>query len=198
MLPVSARSELDEGLCENTAATLGDLLYADPSRIRIAERDWLALLQSVAKGEQLALQTLFEYTHRIVFTLIMRMTHQRESAEELTLQVFQDVWQRAATYDPASGSVVGWIMNQARIKAENHLLARGEKRGPADNGRPLQAALAKLTANERRVIELTFFAELTYVEAATRLAQPLDKVTARMVSGLAKLRKALAVRTETP
>jgi RNA polymerase sigma-70 factor, ECF subfamily len=196
MLPVSARPESDEGLGENTPATLGDLLYADPSRIRISERDWLALVQSVAKGEQLALQTLFEYTHRIVFTLIMRVIHHRESAEELTLQVFQDVWQSAATYDPASGSVVGWIMNQARIKAENHLSARGGTPGPAENSQSLQAALARLTANERRVIELTFFSELTYVEAATRLAQPLEKVTARMLSGLAKLRKALVTRTE--
>jgi DNA-directed RNA polymerase specialized sigma24 family protein len=59
--------------------------------------------------------------HRIVFTLIVRITNNRETAEELTLDVFHDVWRRAANYDPATGSVVGWIMNQARSRAIDRL-----------------------------------------------------------------------------
>src|SRR5260370_27493550 len=59
--------------------------------------------------------------HRIVFTLIVGMTNNRETAEELTLDVFHDVWRRAANYDPANGSVVGWIMNQARSRAIDRL-----------------------------------------------------------------------------
>ena len=49
--------------------------------------------------------------------LIMRIVNNRETAEELTLDVFHDVWRRASTYDPANGSVVGWVMNQARSRA---------------------------------------------------------------------------------
>src|SRR4029450_2938690 len=47
----------------------------------------------------------------------MRITGNRETAEELTLDVFYDVWRRAASYDPAGGSVIGWVMNQARARA---------------------------------------------------------------------------------
>jgi len=47
----------------------------------------------------------------------VRITNNRETAEELTVDVFHDVWRRAAAYDPAGGSVVGWIMNQARSRA---------------------------------------------------------------------------------
>jgi hypothetical protein len=46
-----------------------------------------------------------------VFTLIVRITNDRETAEELMLDVFHDVWRRASTYDPAGATVLGWIMN---------------------------------------------------------------------------------------
>ena len=48
---------------------------------------------------------------------MVRITGNRETAEELTLDVFHDVWRRASTYDVKGGSVVGWIMNQARSRA---------------------------------------------------------------------------------
>jgi anti-sigma factor ChrR (cupin superfamily) len=38
-------------------------------------------------------------------------------AEDLTLDVFHDVWRTAARYDPMSGSVVGWVMDKARSRA---------------------------------------------------------------------------------
>ena len=60
-------------------------------------------------------------THRLVFTLILRITHNRETAEEVTLDVFHDVWRRAPTYDAAAGTVLGWIMNQARSRAIDRL-----------------------------------------------------------------------------
>ena len=97
--------------------TLGDLLYADKAKTPVPERDWVRLVESIAAGDQRALHALYERTHRIVFTLIIRMTNNRETAEELTLDVFHDVWRRASTYDSAGGSVVGWIMNQARSRA---------------------------------------------------------------------------------
>src|SRR6266404_8205246 len=101
--------------------TLGDLLYANKSKVRVSEEDWVRLIQSIAAGDQLALHSLYEQMHRIVFTLIVRITNNRETAEELTLDVFHDVWRRAANYDPANGSVVGWIMNQARSRAIDRL-----------------------------------------------------------------------------
>src|SRR3989475_11939655 len=102
---------------ESEARTLGDLLYADQAKVRVSEQDWVRLVQSIAAGDELALHSLYEQTYRIVFTLIVRIINNRETAEEVTLDVFHDVWRRALTYDPADGSVVGWIMNQARSRA---------------------------------------------------------------------------------
>src|SRR6266478_3030600 len=102
---------------ESETRTLGDVLYVSKAKALVSEKDWVRLVQSIAAGDQLALHSLYEQLHRIVFTLIVRITNNREAAEELTLDVFHDVWRRASTYDPADGSVVGWIMNQARSRA---------------------------------------------------------------------------------
>jgi RNA polymerase sigma-70 factor (ECF subfamily) len=144
----------------------------------------------------------------------MRVTNNRENSEELTVDVFHEVWRRASAYDPAGGSVVGWIMNQARSRAIDRLrfeqrkkrvnhhadspLAATAPSGPQEafdvreQGRRLRDALHVRTPDERQVIETAFFSELTYCEVATRLNQPLGTVKTRIRSGLGKLRQALA------
>lgn len=67
---------------ERAPATLGDLLYADRARMPVPEKDWVGLVQSIAAGDQRALHALYERTHRMVFTLIVRNTANRETAEE--------------------------------------------------------------------------------------------------------------------
>jgi len=97
--------------------TLGDLLYGDKSRAVVSEKDWVSLVRAIADGNQLALRALYGQSHRIVYTLAVRITNDRQTAEEVTVDVFHDVWRRAATYDTAGGSVIGWIMNQTRSRA---------------------------------------------------------------------------------
>jgi len=199
---------------DDTTRTLGDLLYADEARTPVSEKDWVGLVQSIAARDQRALHALYERTHRIVFTLTVRITNNRETAEELTLDVFHDVWRRASTYDAAGGSVVGWIMNQARSRAIDRLRFDQRKKRVnhhTDNplpvtvasdphevfdireqGRLLRNALTVLTPEERQAIETAFFSELTYQEVAARLNQPLGTVKTRVRSGLGKLRQALA------
>lgn len=198
----------------NHETTLGDLLYANKAHAPVPESDWVELVQSIARGDQLALHALYTRTHRLVFTLTMRITSNRETSEEVTLDVFHDVWRRASKYDPAGGSVVGWIMNQARSRAIDRVrFDRRKKRvddqpdgpsaGPAsggpqeafdvrEQGRLLRQALQVLTPQERQAIETAFFSDLTYAEAAARLNQPVGTVKTRIRSGLAALRQALA------
>jgi RNA polymerase sigma-70 factor, ECF subfamily len=194
--------------------TLGDLLYANKSKKPVPETAWLALVQSIARGDQLALHSLYQQTHRLVFTLSLRITGNHESAEEVTVDVFHDVWRRAPEYDPAGGSVVGWIMNQARSRAIDRLRFEQRKKrvnteaanslpvagvsGPheafdaQEQGRILRRALEALTPHERQAIETAYFAELTYSEAAAKLDQPVGTVKTRIRSGLVKLRQILA------
>jgi hypothetical protein len=53
--------------------TLGDLLYTKQVERPTSEAAWIRMVQSIAEGDQLALQSIYELTHRIVFTLIMRI-----------------------------------------------------------------------------------------------------------------------------
>ena len=205
--PIHGRPE-----CETR--TLGDLLYANKTIRRVSEQEWVGLVRAIAAGDEQALHALYEQTHRIVFTLTMRITGNRETAEELTLDVFHDVWRRASAYDPASGSVIGWMMNQARSRAIDRLrFEQRKKRVPdhadtsvtiapsssphdvldaSDQGRVLRDALQVLTNDERQAIETAFFSELTYREVAAKFNQPLGTVKTRIRSGLEKLRQALA------
>ena len=149
----------------------------------------------------------------------MRITANRETAEELTVDVFHDVWRRASGYDAAKGTVLGWIMNQARSRAIDRLRFESRKkrstaamrsRWPrwlpiratcsscASRARSLRAALAVLTPDERQAIETTFFAGLTHAEAAARLNQPLGTIKTRIRSGLHKLRRALTAEAGKP
>src|SRR5437764_7517823 len=135
---------------DNTPATLGDVLYAK-SKAPVPEQDWATVVRSMAAGDQLALHTLYEMAHRMVFTLIMRITANRETAEELTIDVFHDVWRRASRYDAANGTVLGWIMNQARSRAIDRL--RFESRKKRSDGGDMQS-LAEVAADPCDVLEL--------------------------------------------
>jgi RNA polymerase sigma-70 factor, ECF subfamily len=205
---------------ERKTPTLGTLLYAGPAKLRVPESEWVALMHAIAARDQRALRTLYERTHRIVFTLIMRIAGNRETAEELTLDVFHDVWRRASAYDAAGGTVVGWIMNQARSRAiDRQRFEQRKKRvnphteeplrpsavdgcddalSVLERQRVLRDALAILRPEERQAIETAFFSELTYAEAALRLDQPLGTVKTRIRSGLQKLRGALAAQAQDP
>jgi RNA polymerase sigma-70 factor (ECF subfamily) len=198
---------------EPATKTLGDILYADKAKVRVSENEWLQLVQAVAGGDQGALHSLYEQTNRIVFTLIVRITANRETAEEVTVDVFYEVWRKASTYDPANGSVVGWIMNLARSRAIDRLRFDHRKKRVnmyphslrpttdivdpqqaslfEEQSRLLRNALEVLTPEERNAIETAFFSELTYEETARKLNQPLGTVKTRIRSGLKKLREAL-------
>lgn len=198
--------------------TLGDVLYAG-STVPPPERDWAMLVQAIGEGDQLALHALYARAHRIVFTLAFRITANRQTAEELTVDVFHDVWRGAARYDPANGTVLGWIMNQARSRAIDRLRFDGRKKrtdggekqpdaepeaDPHDvlevreQAESLRAAMTVLTPDERQAIETTFFAGLTHAEAAARLNEPLGTIKTRIRSGLHKLRDTLTAEAGTP
>jgi len=211
-MSAAGRTSEDQGEC--APGTLGDLLYADKAKTPISENEWIALVRSIGAGDQVALHALYVRMHRLVFTLSLRIANNRETAEELTLDVFHDVWRRAKNYDAAGGSVVGWIMNQARSRAIDRVRFEQRKKrvaahanGPlpetganesddalelSEQRRLLQSALAVLTPEERRAIETAFFSELSHAEAAERLNQPLGTVKTRIRSALEKLRQTLS------
>jgi RNA polymerase sigma-70 factor (ECF subfamily) len=170
-------------------STLGDVLYANARRL-VSEHQWVALVRSIATGDQLALHALYERAHRLVFTVSMRITGSRDIAEDVTVAVFYDVWRRASGYDAARATVVAWIMDLARTRASERRRVQPRKAAERQQGEGLRVALAALTSGERQVLEAAFFGDLTYVDMAARLNQPVGTVKSRIRSGLHSLSSA--------
>jgi len=186
----------------------------------MSEEEWVRLVHAVAAGDPLALHALYERAHRLVFTLTMRICGNRETAEELTLDVFHDIWRRAGRYDPANGTVLGWIMIQARSRAIDRLRfeQRDKRVDPHPGASPsdgeaadsqeimefnqqrqvLRRAVDNLSPGERQAIEAAFFGGFTYAEVAVRLNEPLGTVKTRIRSALQKLRHSLAAEEGRP
>lgn len=220
MFAVSAIPTPDEKQTQSSGIKLGDLLFARAGSGRVLETEWVALVDSIASGDQRALHALYDRLHRIVFTFILRIVKSPQSAEELTVDVFYDVWKRAATYDPTVGPVIGWVMNQARSRAIDRLRfeqrKKRTKRQPVgmdertianhaeseletdDSQRLMRTALLELPEAERQALETTYFAECSYAEAAVRLKQPVGTIKTRIRSALSTLRQALTAGPDKP
>ena len=123
-----------------SSETLGGVLYADQEQTLVYERDWVELVQSIARGDQRALYALYDRAHPMVFALAHLITNDREAAETLTVDVFHEVWRQASQYDAANGTVVGWIMNQTRSAALGHLRSKPQTERAASRPRKPRSA----------------------------------------------------------
>ena len=203
-----------------TRGTLGHVLYGGPSRPVVSESAWVALVRRMAAGDALALHSMYERTHRLVFTLILRITSSRQTAERLTLDVYHQMWKGSPHYDPASGTVLAWVMKHARVGAIERVRAQQGINGPHPKAQPalltidmpdfrdvmdakhrrhvVENALTVLAPAERKTIELAYFSELSYSEVAKRLTEPPATIRARIRSALSQLRHALAMSKNGP
>jgi RNA polymerase sigma-70 factor, ECF subfamily len=157
---MSAILPLDEAAA---AATLGELLDRNTSARAIGEDDWVDLIRSIADGDAHALYCMFECMHRIVFTLAIQIARRREVAEEVTIDVFHDIWHLSRAYQPGDGPVVGWIMSLARSRALARVRQLPRDETAADPGAEggvleqersghLRRALSLLTPQERSAL----------------------------------------------
>lgn len=127
--------------------TLGAVLYAHPQSVA-SENEWRALVRAIAAGDRFALHALGERTQGVARTLIERITGRSDIAEQLTVDVLDDVRRQADGYDAArDGSVLGWIMNRARARG---IAARSDPERIGSMVPTDQAALALLARQGAR------------------------------------------------
>lgn len=159
----------------------------------------------IAGGDPLALQELYDRYARATFGFLIGSLDDRASAEDVQQQVFLDVWRSASTYDPARGSLLTWIMSIARNRAIDHKRRRipiPSGNMPAEHGDAtvdeaevlaerwrVASLLDRLHAEEREVLRLRFYEDLTQAEISERMEMPLGTVKMRMVDGLERLRE---------
>jgi len=181
----------------------------------VNEQEWGLLIAQTAQGDQDALATLYDRTSPQVYGLILKILDNREAAEEVTLDVYTQVWRQAHTYDETRGTPGGWLMTLARTRAIDRYRAGAAERGRiesldtveffvSDDNTPdqdlagqerrryVQQALVLLSAEQQEAIALAYFYGLSQSEIADKLNLPLGTVKTRMRLGMMKLRDALA------
>ncbi len=178
------------------------------------------LMRLVQKGDEHALSMLYQNHSALIYSLALSVVRNKADAEEVTLDVFTKVWQKAKMFDSRRGSVLAWMVTMTRRLAidrtrSKHFKAAAkgvdiegvaeEQLGSASVAaatdrvtQNLQAeevmnALQQLESQYREVIELSYFEGLSHAKIANHLDTPLGTVKSRLRDGLKQLRKILDV-----
>lgn len=182
-------------------------------------REQAALLVAMARGDKSALARLYDLLGSPLYSLAFRVTNDATEAQDIVQDVFLQLWQKAAAYDPGRGSVFSWAATLTRNRAIDRVRQRRRRTellagatselqpaapaGDTDSAGSLwrhekalavRAALAALAPDQQEAIALAFFSGLTQQEIAARLDEPLGTVKARIRRGLLRLRTTLPSR----
>ena len=182
--------------------------------IRVREMHLAAFVGSIARGDQEALGAFYDQTSASVYSLALQILKDRPAAEEVTLDVYTQVHRQAGHYDPARGAPSAWLLTLTRSRAIDRRRADAQQRKREQNldsietlraltadpeeasvatelRRGVQTALLALTPEQRRVIEIAYYAGLSHSEIAAKLGEPLGTVKSRIRAAMTQLRDLL-------
>ena len=176
-----------------------------------------ALIGEVASGSGDAVAELYDRYGATVYGLALRVLGQPDLAEEVTQDVFAQVWRDARRYDPSRATVAGWMVMLTRARAIDRLRARRARPDQAttaepadtaplvstertpesatitnDDARLIKRALQALPDQLRSLVELAYYEGLTHSEIAARTGIPLGTVKTRIRNAMGSLRSVLA------
>ena len=167
------------------------------------------LMAALCNADGDALAALFHRYHRLVFRVARGILRDGAEAEDVTQEVFLEVYRKAYLYDRTRGTVRVWLLQYAyhrTLRRKAALRRRAAYRGePLDQAEPhlqglprllnveecrwiLRAGLARLPARQRKTLELVCIDELTLREVAHRLQVSLGSARHYYYRGLAALR----------
>jgi RNA polymerase sigma factor (sigma-70 family) len=196
----------------NAAAAFAAAPYG--VRPATSEDEGAALMRRIAAHDQQALERFYNATIGRVYGLALRITRHRATAEEVAEDVYVQLWQRAAGFDPQRGSSLAWTLTicrsraldalrrvdpavldadpSARLDAPVHLgdnpqdLLHASQQNAA-----LHAAIVRLKPQQRQLLSLAYFCEMSHAELAAHTGLPLGTVKSSMRRSLLVLRAEL-------
>ena len=179
-----------------------------PDSAALRHRAWSEYIQRAGRGDESALGDLYDESKSLVYGIALRILGHTADAEEVTLDVFTQVWRSAADFDQSRGTPVSWLALMTRSRAIDRVRSRTARarveeplgnlpeppstRGPLDpDSQTVRQAMRALTPEHRRLLELAFFSGFTHSELAERLALPLGTVKTRVRAAMHKLKEEL-------
>lgn len=179
--------------------------------------DDIDLMTAIAKGDEPALEIFYERYKGLVYSLSLQMLNDPGLSEEVTLDVFNQIWQRATAYRSSRSAVKTWLvcitrnraidmlrMRRSRLDCNLALWADEELNSlPGASNPELEtthldmrqkvfAALAELPEEQRSVLALAYFKGLSHGEIAEKLQQPLGTVKGRIRIAMRTLQQKFA------
>jgi RNA polymerase sigma-70 factor (ECF subfamily) len=173
------------------------------------------LLGRVALGDQTAFAELYDRTASRVFGLVKRLLRDHAQSEEVTQEVFLEIWQNATRYDSGKGSAIGWMLTITHRRAVDRIRASQASRdrdtrigirdyAPAFDGvaesvevqiesERVKEAMTRLTLLQRQAVQLAYFGGYSHSEVSAMLKVPIGTVKTRLRDGMIRLRDELGV-----
>ena len=178
------------------------------------------MLALISKGNKKAFNQFYDATINLTFSSVMRITSNKQLAEEVVSDVYMQVWQTASSFDRNIAAPLAWLTMIARCRAidvlrreksatkkqmplnDNYDVADDdENTGPlvetlaVEKKRKLKSLLRALGDNERQMIILAFYKDMTHSEIAAHTGKPLGSVKTTLRRAQRGLRSALAKAT---
>ena len=157
--------------------------------------------------EPSAMEDVYDCHGRFSYSLVLRLVGDHHVAEDLVQETFLRVWTRIHLYSPDRGALRAWVGAIARNLALDHLRSCNLRRQtlnfepsrleqlPSPVSQPdresffrVDAAFDKLTADQKKVLDLAYFQGLSQTEMAGLLRRPLGTVKTWMRTALGTLR----------
>ena len=173
------------------------------------------LLGRVAEGDEVAFAELYDRSSDRVLGLVRRLLKDHAQSEEVTQEIFLEVWQNATRYEAAKGSATTWILTMAhrravdRIRSSQSTRDRDTKIGLRDMETDYDSvsesveirvehervgqALQRLTELQRQAVTLSYYGGYSHSEVAEMLNVPVGTVKTRLRDGMIRLRDDLGV-----
>ncbi len=173
------------------------------------------LLRRVATGDREAFARLYDRTAPRVFGLVKRLLRDHAQSEEVTQEIFLEIWQTATRYDANKGGAIAWMLTMTHRRAVDRVRASQASRdrdtrigirdfptefdSVAENvevrveSERVKAAMMRLTELQRQAVQLAYFGGFSHSEVAAMLSVPIGTVKTRLRDGMIRLRDELGV-----
>jgi RNA polymerase sigma-70 factor (ECF subfamily) len=170
------------------------------------------LLRAAGRGDQSAFGELFDELAPVVHGVVLRVVRDPSMAEEVTQEVFVELWRLAARFDGTKGSARSWAATLAHRRAIDRVRSEQKSRDRQDREAAkvapdhdvvvaavessmdtlrVRKAMDRLSELQREAVELAYYGGHTYREVAVLLGVPEGTVKARIRDGLIRLRDEL-------